>query len=891
MNDAEERAGLEDRIAALERELATLAMELAEIRMLAHASAPAQHAPPPEPAAPPPVVEPSPAPPLVAPSERPAVLQPRRRTLGQLAEDWDLVGARGFAIAGGAVTALGIGFFFVLAANRGWIDEGTRIALGALASALAVGAGVLLRARYGQYISALAAVGAGIAGAYATLAAAAVRYDLVPDPLALPLAGAIAAVATVIALRWSSQLLAAIGLLGAALAPALQALDTELGWASAAFALIVLVAAGLVSPPRSWTYLLVATAVLVGAQIEWLVAAADVRADVGTIVVAGAFLFTLLGISVASQVASGRRALEQIALSFGLAASGATFLVTFQLFQDQTNRGLALVLAGALWALVFAGLRVWRFLDLSLVVGVAALALTAAGTADLLSDAALTIAWAAEATLLALIGWRLRDVRLQILSVGYATLSAWHALVFEARPDLFFQEDADHLRAVLPLAAAGVAFAVAAVLAPERYAARTESGLLGFVRELRLGLEQHRRGVRESLGFVAAALVTLAAAFALVSASFAAGHIAASFLAAAVGAVILGVAGRLRSDRLAFAAYCWLGVVLAESALFDLPDVSHGGWSVIAAGSGLLVGAYAHRVPSTQSGARDAVAAGASALAALALGLGVTEVTGRPLTTGLALLVCAATYVLLAGAVFRRPPLRDFTTALWLIGMLFVLAAEAVILASWSGTLFAAALTGAALCLLAHPLAEQRLWEAGGASIALATFATLLSVTPPSHLFESSDTPARALWVLAGCIVGLAIVAVTAYGAEYRMRVGAVAGALVVYALSLAILGLAERLSGASIQTDFERGHTAVSALWAIVGLGLLVAGLLRGSAALRYGGLALFGLTLAKIFLYDLAALSSLARAFSFVLVGAFILAGGFFLQRLSDRIGPGAS
>ena len=70
--------------------------------------------------------------------------------------------------------------------------------------------------------------------------------------------------------------------------------------------------------------------------------------------------------------------------------------------------------------------------------------------------------------------------------------------------------------------------------------------------------------------------------------------------------------------------------------------------------------------------------------------------------------------------------------------------------------------------------------------------------------------------------------------------------------------------------------------------LAALVAGLLRGSAAIRYGGLALFGLSLAKIFLYDLSSLSSVARAFSFIFVGGLLLAGGFFLQRLSDRLGP---
>ena len=47
--------------------------------------------------------------------------------------------------------------------------------------------------------------------------------------------------------------------------------------------------------------------------------------------------------------------------------------------------------------------------------------------------------------------------------------------------------------------------------------------------------------------------------------------------------------------------------------------------------------------------------------------------------------------------------------------------------------------------------------------------------------------------------------------------------------------------------------------------------------------GLALFGLSLAKIFLFDLSALSSVARALSFIAVGGLVLAGGFFLQKLT--------
>jgi uncharacterized membrane protein len=93
-------------------------------------------------------------------------------------------------------------------------------------------------------------------------------------------------------------------------------------------------------------------------------------------------------------------------------------------------------------------------------------------------------------------------------------------------------------------------------------------------------------------------------------------------------------------------------------------------------------------------------------------------------------------------------------------------------------------------------------------------------------------------------------------------------------------------VSGASVEADFERGHTVVSALWALIGLAGLVYGLVRGSKVVRLAGLGLFGVSLAKIFLYDLSELSSVARAASFIAVGGAILAGGAVLQKLSARL-----
>jgi uncharacterized membrane protein len=59
-----------------------------------------------------------------------------------------------------------------------------------------------------------------------------------------------------------------------------------------------------------------------------------------------------------------------------------------------------------------------------------------------------------------------------------------------------------------------------------------------------------------------------------------------------------------------------------------------------------------------------------------------------------------------------------------------------------------------------------------------------------------------------------------------------------------------------------------------------------RRRRVLRTAGLVAFGLTLAKIFLYDLSALSAIARSLSFLAVGVLLLAAGFFYQRLSERL-----
>ena len=296
--------GVLARIDDLERRIGLLQGELRELRaeMTGPPARPAPVAPAPTPPAPPP------PPPAAQRPRRPA--RPPRppappRPKVELA---DLLGARALAWAGGVVTALGVVLFFVLAVNRGWIGPVERVSLGALASLLVFAGGVELRRRYGQLYATVAAVGAGIAGGYATLLAAAALYGLVPDLAALAIAAGIAAVGTVVALAWRSETVAGIGLVGAALVPVSAVLDGGLTPLGTAFAGVVLAGAAVVAIRRRWDDLLVAATVSVVPQLVWLVLDEGEGAAPSVVLLATLFWLLLLAMGVARHRLARRHA-------------------------------------------------------------------------------------------------------------------------------------------------------------------------------------------------------------------------------------------------------------------------------------------------------------------------------------------------------------------------------------------------------------------------------------------------------------------------------------------------------------------------------------------------------------------------------------------------------
>src|SRR5215467_6649333 len=223
--------------------------------------------------APKPVMLPLPAP-ATSPPPAPPIRTPRPAEPAFDLEE--LLGGRVLGWVGGVAVVIAAVFFVVMAVRNGWIGEAARMELAFAGSALLVGLGGWLYERRGQMQAALATFAAGLAALYASDAATVLRYQLLSPTVGLVIAGAIGAVALVAALRWDSQEIAGIGIVGSLLAPVFVGCGTSTS--ALVFMTIALVAAIGVAVLRGWEWLAVAAYVVSAPQaLTWLNAEHDSR--------------------------------------------------------------------------------------------------------------------------------------------------------------------------------------------------------------------------------------------------------------------------------------------------------------------------------------------------------------------------------------------------------------------------------------------------------------------------------------------------------------------------------------------------------------------------------------------------------------------------------------
>ncbi len=103
-------------------------------------------------------------------------------------------------------------------------------------------------------------------------------------------------------------------------------------------------------------------------------------------------------------------------------------------------------------------------------------------------------------------------------------------------------------------------------------------------------------------------------------------------------------------------------------------------------------------------------------------------------------------------------------------------------------------------------------------------------------------------------------------------------------ALSLELWDHFGRHAGLGLDSGLAQ-HLSLSLLWTAYASGLIALGVRRHSALLRWQALALFGLVVVKVFLYDSSFLDRFYRIVSFFILGLVLLVVSFLYQRKVAR------
>jgi uncharacterized membrane protein len=529
----------EARIEAIERRLARLErlLRVEESAAPAPAPPPAPMHPPAAPAAPPPM-----------PSREPV-----RAPDINLEE---LFGGRVLAWLGGSAVVLGAVFFLVMAVSRGWIDEPTRVVLAFLGSTVLLGVALWLHERQGQTQASLALAAASFASLYASLVVGTVVYDLIPDAAGLAIAGLVGAVAAAIAVRWSSQVVGGIGILGALLAPVLVGAGTSS--ASLAFMALALVAAVAVLVWQEWTWLAFGSFVVgVPQLLDWL---DGERQHLGPALAVLALFWALYVVAALAhelRVPTPTLRVSSAMLLFAdvVLVAGAGWGLLHDAGRSAEATAWVLGVAAAHLALGLATFRGRISPQIGALLLALGTAISAIGFALALSGPALVVGWAAHAVLLAWLARRTKDERATVGAIGFLVLALGHVVVFEAPPDALAHGLDDAAKGLVGIAVGAVAAALCSRL-----------------------LDGREPPWREILESVAAGLLVYLVSVAIVDASGASAVtgttqsgqllLSAFWSATGVAAVVAGLLADRR--RLRLGGLGLLGIAIVKVFLVDL---------------------------------------------------------------------------------------------------------------------------------------------------------------------------------------------------------------------------------------------------------------------------------------------------------------------------------
>jgi uncharacterized membrane protein len=780
---------------------------------------------------------------------------------------------------------LGVAFFLKYAVDNEWIGPTGRVLIGAAIGIAFVLGGERLRKRYASYAYGL--TGGGIAVLYATIWFASFqRYGLLGPRVAFVYMAAVTALASLLAARYNALPIAVLGLIGGFLTPVLLStgVDNETGL----FSYIALLDAGVLALAyskhwRSLNYLsFIATILMFAAWMErWYG-----PEKLWTTIFFLTLFFMIFALLAVLYNVVNRRPTGWLDLAMVFSNALLYFGTSYRLLNEherytQMLGGFAVLVAAFYLLLGYVTYRrdredkllVFTFLGLGFLFSVLAVPIQ-------FEQHWITMGWAIEGAVMTWIGLRANDrtSRYGALVVFFIAISHW--VLSDVQE--FGYVAPGHFVPLLNRRALSCAVLVASLAASalfyKRYGERLEekssfAGLLILAaNSLAIGLltidandyfEQRKalasgRDSMMSLGNTKALTVT------------------ALWTLYGAGTLFIGVSRRLKPLRflgLVLLAGATVKVLVVDLSYYDaswhtvMLNQTFFAFALIVAALAFAAWLYARSLE-TDDEEREIVLplviGVANALAIVALS---AEVWGH---------FSRVKAELTGGEIARIENTKQFfLSALWTI-----YAAVTLFIGIKRGR--RALRIGALLLLLLTTvkvlMVDLSYYNAGWHTILLnqtfAAFALLVYVFASSAMFYSRsefvdhDERSSLVPVLVASANVLALIALSAEALGYyavKIRAGdATAGALI-------DLRLAQQLS--------------LSLVWAVYGGAMLAAGMSRRSKLLRMMALALLGLTILKVFLFDLSSLEKLYRIISFIVLGAILLAVSFLYQRYRQR------
>ena len=580
-----ERA-LEERLDEIERLVRTLVVRVTELEL---------HRPPPaesSPAPPVPTVRPLAVATHAPPPPEPTAPVARHARVEQVTKDRthtesdrpeisfeDLLGGRILAWLGGLAIVVGVVFFLVIAVDRGWIGVEARVALAFAGSTVLLAAGLLLYERRGQTEAAVAAVASALAALYASLTYATAVQEVIGQEAGLLVAGVVGAAGAAIAVRWRSQFVAALALLGALAAPVLVGGETT--GVSLAFVIVALVATVGALLWQRWGWLALGAFLISAPQlVYWSWDRDDLLLPLAMLALYWClFVVAAIGYELRVPVSTLRVSSASVLL---LNAALATALGWTLVDDRGSSQGATAWVVGVTASyIVLGGFGFRRRMSteiaaLLVAVGVGLSGITLALALD---GPALLAGWAAEAVILAWVARRTGEQRALVFSVVFLGLAALHTVVDEAPPDSLIDGVADLPVAVVAVLCVGVAAVIVSQLVE-----------LVDVRLVLLGV-----GSVAILYAASLTIVDLLQGDAAEPSQSAQVALSMFWGIVALGAIVIGLVRDVRELR--YGGLALLGLSVAKVFAYDLSELDslYRVLSFIAVGIVLLVGAYAYQ--------------------------------------------------------------------------------------------------------------------------------------------------------------------------------------------------------------------------------------------------------------------------------------------------------